>query len=82
MAVKANKDGLREINSVVESTHREGFFAIQGEQRSELAMVSYQTKIEAKEPPSVQDLAKLQADPATLKVAAIDQPQINGPKLS
>ena len=45
-------------------------------------MVSYQTKIEAKEPPSVQDLAKLQADPATVKVAAIDQPQINGPKLS
>ena len=82
MAVKANKDGLREINSVVESTHREGFFAIQGEQRSELAMVSYLSRTEAKEPPSVQDLAKLQVDPATAKVAAIDQPQINGPKLS
>ena len=82
MAVKANKDGLREINSVVESTHREGFFAIQGEQRSELAMVSYLSKVEAKEPPSVQDLAKLQVDSSTVRVPAIDQPQINGPKLS
>ena len=82
MAVKANKDGLREINSVVESTHREGFFAIQGEQRSELAMVSYLSRIEAKDPPSVQDLAKLQVDSSTVRIPAIDQPQINGPKLS
>jgi hypothetical protein len=82
MAVKANKDGLHEINSVVESTHREGFFAIQGEQRSELAIVSYLSKTEAKELPSAQDLARLQMDPSTLKVATIDQPQISGPKLS
>ena len=82
MAVKANKDGLCEINSVVESTHREGFFAIQGEQRSELAMVSYLSKVEAKEPPSVQDLAKLQVDSSAVRVPAIDRPQINGPKLS
>ncbi len=84
MAVKADKDGLREINGVVENTRREGFIAMQGIQ-PEQALLSYISKPDAAQRPSDQDIAKL--DPAlqsTSKVVAIDQPQVqvNGPKMS